>query len=250
MAYFKDPDLEFLSKCSDKELNDLVYCLTHGKDGHIRLTEELTQSELYKKYHPKHSLYWQAIAAEIQCFGANTFMTILRGGQGVPYREVLCDVCKKLKVKYNSHASTEEIEQDLILKVFEDALENMPDADRKKITSKLDIPKSSSSSARAITSAARLIFQQGGFKSYQISVIVANAVYKAVMGRGLSLAANSTLTKSLSVLTGPVGLAISIAWAMIDISGSAYRVTIPAVFEIALLRQSSKSKKKTFFGLF
>ena len=43
MAYFKDPDLEFLSKCSDKELNDLVYCLTHGKDGHIRLTEELTQ---------------------------------------------------------------------------------------------------------------------------------------------------------------------------------------------------------------
>jgi len=33
MAYRYDPDLEFLSKCTDEDLNDLVYCLTHDKDG-------------------------------------------------------------------------------------------------------------------------------------------------------------------------------------------------------------------------
>ncbi len=38
----------------------------------------------------------------------------------------------------------------------------------------------------------------GGFKSYQIAVIVANQVMKVLLGRGLSLAANATLTRALS----------------------------------------------------
>lgn len=39
----------------------------------------------------------------------------------------------------------------------------------------------------------------GGFKSYQIAVIVANQVMKVLLGRGLSLAANATLTRALSL---------------------------------------------------
>ena len=102
MAYRYDPDLEFLAECSDTDLEDLVYCLTHDKDGTVRLTEELTMSDKYKRYSPKHSMYWEEIAAEIQCFGANTFATIFRGGKGVLYKEVLTDVCDKMKVNYNS----------------------------------------------------------------------------------------------------------------------------------------------------
>lgn len=52
MAYRTDYDLEFLSQCSSEDLNDLVYCLTHDKDGSTRLTEELTMTESYKKYYP------------------------------------------------------------------------------------------------------------------------------------------------------------------------------------------------------
>ena len=48
MAYRTDSDLEFLSQCSDEDLNDLVYCLTHDKDGSTRFTEELTKTEAYK----------------------------------------------------------------------------------------------------------------------------------------------------------------------------------------------------------
>src|SRR5690348_10333680 len=42
MAYRHDPDLEFLGKMKSSDLNDLVRCLTHDKDGSARLTEELT----------------------------------------------------------------------------------------------------------------------------------------------------------------------------------------------------------------
>ena len=83
MAYRYDSDLEFLGQMESEELGDLVYCLTHDRDGSVRLTEELTMNELYKQHHPDHKQYWELIAAEVQCFGANTFATMLRGGKGV-----------------------------------------------------------------------------------------------------------------------------------------------------------------------
>ena len=103
MAYRIDSDLEFLAELDSEDLNDLVYCLTHDKDGEVRYTEELTGSDEYKEHNPNHHQYWKLIAAEIQCFGANTFATLIRGGEGVLYREVLMDVCNKLKVNYNKN---------------------------------------------------------------------------------------------------------------------------------------------------
>ena len=48
MAYRTDFDLEFLGHLKSTDLDDLVYCLTHDKDGETRLTEELTYSDPYK----------------------------------------------------------------------------------------------------------------------------------------------------------------------------------------------------------
>ena len=70
MVYREDPDLEFLGQMKSEDLNDLVYCLTHDKDGEVRYTEELTNNELYKRFYPDHHQYWKEIAAEIpsDCF--------------------------------------------------------------------------------------------------------------------------------------------------------------------------------------
>ena len=81
------------------------------------------------------------------------------------------------------------------------------------------------------------IFRMGGFKSYQLTLIVVNAVLKALIGRGLTLAGNVALTRTMAVLTGPIGWAITAIWTAIDVAGAAYRVTIPAVIQVAALRQ-------------
>lgn len=65
MAYRDDADLNFLGTLSSEELNDLVSILTKDKNGELRLTENLTYSEKYKRYYPAHQLYWQEIAEEI-----------------------------------------------------------------------------------------------------------------------------------------------------------------------------------------
>ena len=237
MAYREDSDLEFLGQMKSEDLNDLVFCLTHDKDGDARLTEELTMNERYKQYYPDHHQYWKDIAAEIQCFGANSFVTIFRGGKGVLYREVLTDVCDKLKVNYNKNSAVDKIENNMLMKIIADALEKMSSEELRKLAESVGLKNTDGITAEALTGVFQAAFVAGGFMSYQITLIVVNAVLKLLIGRGLSIAGNAALTRAMAVFTGPIGWILTGIWTAIDIAGPAYRVTIPAVIQIAALRK-------------
>lgn len=237
MAYRSDTDLEFLGQMKSEDLNDLVYCLTHDKDGSPRFTEELTMSQQYKAYNPDHHQYWENIAAEIQCFGANTFATVIRGGKGVQYKEVLMDVCDKMKVNYNKKSSVETIESNLLLKILTDALEKMSPEELRELAESTGVKNTKGITAETMVGVFQAVFRMGGFKSYQLTLIVVNAVVRAILGRGLTFAGNIALTRTLALLTGPIGWAITGVWTAVDVAGAAYRVTIPAVIQVAALRQ-------------
>ena len=244
MAYRYDADLEFLGQMNSEDLNDLVYCLTHDRDGTIRFTEELTYNEHYKEHYPDHQKYWELIASEIQCFGANTFTTMLRGGKGIEYKEVLMDACDKLKVNYNKNSSVEKIEGNLLMKILTDALEKMSPEELKELADATGVKNTNGITAETMTGVFQAVFRAGGFKSYQLTLIIVNAVVKALIGRGLSLAGNAALTRTMAILTGPIGWVITGLWTAIDIAGAAYRVTIPAVIQIAALRQKHLYEKQ------
>lgn len=251
MAYRDDADLDFLGQMESKDLNDLVYCLTHDKDGDVRLTEELTMNELYKNHYPDHQKYWEIIAAEIQCFGANTFMTVFRGGKGVEYKEVLMDVCDKMKVNYNKSSSVEKIEGNLLMKILEDALEKMSPEELRELAEATGVKNTSGITAETMVGVFQAVFRMGGFKSYQLTLIVVNAISRALIGRGLTFAGNAALTRTMAILTGPIGWVITGIWTAIDVAGAAYRVTIPAVIQVAALRQKhvyEKNAKEVSFS--
>lgn len=67
---------------------------------------------------------------------------------------------------------------------------------------------------------------------------------KTLIGRWLSFVGNAALTRTMAVLTGSIGWVNTGLWAAIDIAGSAYRVTIPAVIQVSVLRQKCLYKKK------
>lgn len=251
MAYREDNDLAFLGKLESKDLDDLVYCLTHDKDGDSRLTEELTMSELFKRHNPEHHNYWELIAAEVQCFGANSFATMFRGGKGVPYKEVLMDVCDKLKVNYSKESSVEVIEQNMLMKILKDAVEKMSPAEIRELAESMGVKDFKNITKDALIGGFQVIFRMGGFKSYQLTVIIVNAILKALIGRGLAMGGNILLTRTMAILTGPIGWAITGLWTAVDIAGAAYRVTIPAVIQVAALRQKhlySKLGEEMAFG--
>jgi uncharacterized protein YaaW (UPF0174 family) len=235
MAYRKDVDLEFLKYCKNEDLDILVNYLTRGKSGNLRWTESLTINEIYKNNNPNHKAYWDLIASEIQMFGANTIMTVVRGGEGVLYKEILMDVCKKMKVNFNKKATTEFIEQNLLMKILTDSLEKMSTEDIKELIDALGL-KVTNFSKQAVMAALQTAIRLGKFKIYQVAVIVANAVSKIILKRGLAYASNKAITRSISLFSGPIGWVLNGLWTLLDISDPAYRVTIPSVIHIAYMR--------------
>lgn len=234
MAYKTDKDLEFLRELKSSDLNELVEILK-GKDGDERATQSLSYNDLFKRFYPNHQEYIELILEELQLFGGNSFINMFRGG-GVLYKEILCDVCDKIKVNYNKSQNTQTIEQGLFMKILSDSLDKMSEEDLKNISNELGL-KTTKFTSQAVMGALQIAIKQSGFMAYKITLIVANAIAKAVLGRGLSLAANAGIARTIGIFAGPIGWIITGLWTVADIAGPAYRVTIPAVIQVAFLRQ-------------
>lgn len=234
-----DKNLSFLANCKNSDLKLLSDYLTSDKDGDLRLTEELSMTDEYKKYYP-HDMQkmYAMIGEELQSFGGNTFANMFRGG-GPSYKEILCDVCKRLKVNFNKSSSVDLIELNLLQKILIDSLEKMDSEELKALLKEVGRPNFTGTKESMIA-ALQIAIKMGGFKAYQIAVVVANAVAKFMFGRGLSIAGNAALTRALSIFAGPVGWIITGILTAIDIAGPAYRVTIPACIQVAYMRIASQ----------
>ena len=246
MAY--DPDLTPLFEaCSDQDLDPLVKYLVKP------FTSGLKTKQEYIKNRKNPSSYIFLIVQELQLFGGNTIANAYRRifgyrRKGISYKEILHDVAKKMKVKYSSTEGVDEIEGKLLIKVLDNALKRMDQNQKEALFEEFRKAGLKDSDLRAGVPLTVLFTQAGvqmtGFLAYRLAVIVANAVAKAMIGRGLTLAVNAALTRTLAMLTGPIGWVITGLWTVYDVAGPADRVTIPCVLHIAYLR-----KKKAYEAL-
>ncbi|MEZ9819676.1 DUF3944 domain-containing protein [Shewanella sp. 10N.286.45.A1] len=243
-TYRNDKYLELLRYADNEMLSVLVKYLTIDKDGELRYTETLTDNTEFKAADGDYQQVWQQIAGELQHFGGDTLVNLCRRS-GVEYKEVLIDVCKKLKIKTDYKAEVVKIEQALLAKLFQDSWEKMSESERAELRKELKVDTSLTSGAAltAIIAAIRM----GGFMSYQVAMIVANAVAKALLGRGLTIAANAGLARVIGIFAGPIGIAITVLLTIPAISGPAFRVTLPAVVQIAAMRQQMLNEKDPIF---
>lgn len=233
-----DDDLKFLENSSNDDLLVILDYLTKDKKGKRRITEELTQLPIYQTCYPERvNVMWSDIAHELQKFGGNTIMNKIRG-HGIPYREVLTDVCRHMKVNFNQNADLEFIEDSLLRKCAEEAIEKMSIEDMKELIQSTNIPVTNFTKEKMLA-ALQAAIRLGGFAPYKIAVIVANGVCKALLGRGLTLAANAALTRYMAIFAGPIGWLLTVIWTAVDICGPAYRVTIPCCIQIAYMRKMS-----------
>jgi uncharacterized protein YaaW (UPF0174 family) len=253
LNYLPDQHLNVLSNASDEELRVFTNILIKDKDGLLRKSEDLTLQDEVKNYelhttyinnseYPKYpSKYWDLVCAEYQYFGGNTIANTMRG-HGVAYEEILEDVCSKMKVNYPAHASVEQKEMNLLMKVLTDSLDNMTQEQKEALLRELEI-NTTNYTAQAVAIALQSAIRLGGFASYQVAVIIANVIAKQILGHGLSLTINAGISRAIGVLAGPIGWAITLLWTLIDLAGPAYRVTIPATIYIASLRQMLNNKQ-------
>lgn len=231
----KDRDLQFLASCKNEDLKTLVDILTHDNDGEVRLAERLTNTDAYFHYYPNRlNNMWQDIAGELQRFGGNTIANICRNN-GVCYREILHDVCRKMQVHFNSCDRTEEVEKQLLEKVCRDAIEQMSEDELRKLAEELNIT-AKNPRKYMIIAALQLAIKRGGAFFSKIALYIVQTVSKMLLGHGLYISGSNIFTKALGQLGGPIGWAITAGWAVYDLSSPAYRVTIPCVIQIACIR--------------
>ncbi|MBC3832865.1 hypothetical protein H8K33_15250 [Undibacterium amnicola] len=225
-----DKNLNPVLEVADKD--DLEPLVDYVKD---KISENLTSSDAYKMRYPDHTQYADLIAREIRDMGGNSFVNVLRG-EGPAYHEIVCDVAKKLEAPFNENRSIDEIEDAILETILKKALDHMSDGEKRELLKEMG-SKGGLDSGGISTAAFIAIFRAGGFYSYQLTLIIANQIARMILGHGLRIGANAAIARWASVLTGPIGWAISGIWTAIDLAGPAFKVTIPCVIHVAMLRK-------------
>ena len=236
-----DQDLiPVLQDASDDMLDPLVKYITgkHTEESAGRLTNQLDQLVSWVENFPvrNHHAYDLEIAAELQKFAGNTFMNqLLRFGKGVYYKEAACDVARHLSVVHDKSWDIARIEEAILEKVVERALEHMSDEEKERF---FQLSKMHYVPGSTPLVALQTAVLAGGLSVYQMATVVANGMAELVLGQGIPLFINANVMKMLSIVAGPIGWAVSGIWTVVDLAGPAYRVTIPCVIHVAFIRKA------------
>lgn len=232
--------IRVLERADTEDLKTLCDIITLGKNHTPRISDSLTKTSIYKHNYPHNmSALIPDMVKELGLYGSNTVVNFFKG-EGSDYSTILRKVAKRLKVSFRNTQSDEVIECYMLQKLFDDMSERLTDEELRIMAREFGI-KPLRYSRQVIVAAMQVAIRRGGIYGLTWSMNVANIVARQAIGRGVATFASGTvLSRSLSILTGPIGWALTAAWTAYNIVGPAYRVIVPAVIHIAYLRQKNQ----------
>jgi uncharacterized protein YaaW (UPF0174 family) len=257
--FLKNPNglINLLQVADAEDLDILVDYITDKGEGRLTLDDDICKRLVACK---SAGVYGESdrnlVRKEILLFGGNTLANVYRdlrsniawGGildsilpdanATVTYDEVVRDVAKHLKATFGEKDDTLAVENAILVKIFKQAFDDMSPSDRDQVLKDLGITNISMIGA-GVSTAAIVAGRAGGFMTYRLAVIVANTIAKALLGRGLPIAANATITRVLGIALGPVGMVLTGLWTLADLASPASRVTVPCVIQLAYMRQKA-----------
>ena len=234
--FLQDPDLDFLAKCSNEDLKVFADLLVYGEDDKPRMSEALSKDRVYKENYPNNlQAAWKEIAHEFQLFGGNTFANLVRG-YGVPYREILMDVCDKKNVNYKKTSSTERIEMYLIQKLMDDTLDYMSNEQLQEVLADLKMDATQYATKEAAKDAIVMACMSPALIGQITALVAASLNPKLVVG-----AAIFGLKRTVALLIPALNVVFGL-WLLANITGGpAYHVTIPGVILIIHMRSKLRT---------
>lgn len=232
--FIEDPDLAFLQYLDYKDLKLLADTLIKDVEGTEQWTGSLKKTLLanMKMYETEELLYknsWKAIVAEIQLFSGDTFVNLVRR-KGVIYKEILGDVANKIDVDFHKKTtSIEQLEERIHRKLFG------------KVMSLNDIEKMNN------------ILKEKGYlgltslKAKPLNTLKKNKkVGWATSGIGGTLLTGLNTAAVLATRVNPLLAVANVPAVAKELSAPAYRVTIPVVCIVAMLRIKYQQNKQQY----
>ena len=242
-SYRKDDDLAFLEDCTEADIDQLAKFIIYDSDGRERITSKMKSSPEFKNLSGQPDQWrksWKLVAGELQHFGGDTLVNVIRR-KGVVYHKILSDVCKKLGVKFDKRANSYDIESTLIESLVKSSWEKMSESERHDALRTLDLPDLTSSTLDSVL----LLIRDKGHGAIAIATLLAHSARLAFIP--LTMKTMSAAGISIVARRGAASLANPLAAILISIpmfTGTAYRVTIPAVIQIAYMRRKIENEER------
>lgn len=238
-----DYDLQFLQNCENEDLRALCDILMYDNDGELRISESLSNSDCYLACYPDNMRdMWKDLASELRCYGGNSLLNYLRHGQGPSYESIVYDVCKRMEVEdIDKHDTAEEMEQKLLIALSVKAIGEMTEEQARAIMEESGVVGYDYTKAGLLAALLTLRLVNKRVFIYVLESIV-NMLSKILLGRGITMMGLGALSRVFGIVFGPVSWIILSGWTAWDIMGPAYRVTIPAVLQVAYMRIKYQAK--------
>lgn len=223
----------------DSESNNRVSrILTHAT------TDEL--NALYKILGISASSSPKDIVIEACSAGGHSVANFFRGGEGIPYWELLSDVVNKVGIDSDrlSPKSTSleisRIEDRVVEKLWNDVLKSLPPSELKKLESELKeyVSKNFDESYKSIGVAAGTLAIGGlsGFMPYLMASTLLGSLTSAV-GVTLSFGVYTSMSSAISVALGPVGWSVLGAFMVLKAGSPNFKKTLPFVVMVVAIRK-------------
>jgi uncharacterized protein YaaW (UPF0174 family) len=230
LKYREDHDLAFLQLSDQEDLEALAWMLTHDSDDKPRYAQELLDDKNFRQNQDELQKAWTSIVAELQKFGGDAIANTVRG-YGVLYREILDDVCSRMGIKDKAAKDVAERENQLLKAVMTKYFASASAADIEQFLENAELE----ATAHQKMTGEEIMALLG--KDFRISLLIAQsaafAVQQAVKGLGAAAAVRygAAFIPGLNLVMAPL--------AVTALTGPAYRVTMPAVLQIAYMRRKA-----------
>ena len=230
-----------MQAASNEELAPLVQFIKASS-----FSERLTSDDSFIRYYPNHARYCHVISAEIRAFGGHTIVNLLRGGKGPDYHTVVADVLKHMKIDYQEEDNIFELERKLIAYVMKDMYGKMDNEQRELIVS--EVKQYQANDGALVVKALEKgdLAQLSPKALLLLSSVISSSIAK-IMGISVSIsnalgsALGQSANKIQTLLNMSVDVLYSIFNSIYDFGGPAYKVTVPCVIHVAMLRVKQSS---------
>ena len=211
-----------------EELSSLADIITDNGKGRTLLKDANKIKILNYQQQARLSEIAELLASEIRAFGSNTIANIFRR-EPVSYFEIVKDVAKRLGVKgISKDAKVYDVERVILITILKKANSDKS-ADDIELMLKSDLKPRSNSKEYINRRDPAVSDALKGVSTFSLAKLVSTALTPTVLPVGL-------VSRTPNMLN-PIGLAITAAWTTYDLSGPAFRVTIPAIAKISFIRQ-------------
>nr|WP_321258878.1 hypothetical protein [uncultured Pseudodesulfovibrio sp.] len=216
-----------------------------------RLTELLHKAsrEKVQPIYERHGIGLEdgpdRLVEEICLDGSNTFASLLRGGKGTEYINVVRDVARKVGIKDNNldAMTVKELEKKILALLISNYVEELDEKELAElktdlIQAKLDEKVINNKIIGGLTKGGALAL---------LSTVAGREIVVGIIGRVVATYVGTRT--AATVATRAVGAAIPFlnvalfGWLAWDLSGPAFRKTIPTIIDIAILRLKLNPKQ-------